>query len=55
MEAVTLLVEEFRALVGAPPYGFEWLEYLVVCVFVFFLVSVAFSVISSVLHIFGGD
>lgn len=49
------LLEEFRALVGAAPAGYEWLEYVVLCVLLMFLVSCAFSVVSAVLRIFGGD
>lgn len=42
------LVAELRALIGAPPAGLEFLEYLVVAVLLLFLLDSAVGVLAAV-------
>lgn len=49
------LITEIQSLIGSPPAGFEWLEYLVLAVFLMFLVSAAVSVVSAIFRWIGGN
>lgn len=49
------LVEQLRALIGVPPAGLEFLEYLFLGFLLIFLVYSAVSVVSAILRWVGGD
>lgn len=40
-------ITEIRSLIGAPPAGFEWLEYLVVAVILLFLLNCCVSFLAG--------
>ena len=48
------LVEELRALIGAPPAGLEFLEYVFLGFLLIFLVYSAVSLISGIFKWIGG-
>lgn len=51
-----MILEELRALIGAPPVGYEFLEYLFVGLFCLMIVQSCISFISSLIRKFsGGD
>ena len=51
-----MVLEELRALIGAPPAGFEFLECLFVGLFVLLIVQSAITLISGLFRKFsGGD
>lgn len=52
---LSVFIAELRSLLGEPPAGFEWLEYVFAAVFLMFLVSAAISLISAVLRFVRGD
>lgn len=47
-------ISEIQSLIGAPPVGYEWLEYLVVAVLLIFLVDSAVTLIAAVFKWIGG-
>lgn len=47
-------IAEIESLIGAPPAGYEWLEYLVVAVLLIFLVDSAVTLIAAVFKWIGG-
>lgn len=49
-----MILEELRALIGAPPPGLEFLEYLYIGLFVLMLVQSCISLISGLFRKFGG-
>lgn len=49
------LISQLRSLIGTPPAGLEFLEYLFLGFFLIFLVYSAVSVISAVFRWLGGD
>lgn len=49
-----MILEELRALIGAPPAGFEFLEYLYTGLFTLMLVQSCISLISGLFRKFGG-
>ena len=48
------LIDEFRALVGSPPVGYEFLEYVLISFLLVFLVSAAFGILKTVFSWIGG-
>lgn len=44
---MSVFVTEIRSLIGSPPAGFEWLEYLVVAVILLFLLNCCVSFVAS--------
>lgn len=48
------LITEIQSLIGVPPTGYEFLEYLLVGVFLLFLVSAAVSIVSAIFKWIGG-
>lgn len=50
-----MVLEELRALIGAAPEGYEFLEYLFVGLFCLMIVQSAISLISGLFRKFGGD
>ncbi len=44
------LITELRALIGQPPAGYEFLEYLIAGFVLIFLVYSGVSVISAIIH-----
>lgn len=49
-----MVLEELRQLIGAPPEGYEFLEYLFVGLFVLMIVQSCISLISGLFRIFSG-
>lgn len=51
-----MILDELRLLIGAPPEGYEFLEYLFVGLFCLMIVQSAITLISSLFRKFsGGD
>lgn len=48
-------IEEIRGLIGDPPIGYEWLEYVVVAVLLIFLVDAAVALLGAVFKWIGGN
>lgn len=51
---MAVFISEIRSLIGTPPAGYEFLEYLVVAVFMIFLVDSAVTLIAAVFKWIGG-
>lgn len=51
---MSVLITEVRNLIGSPPAGYEWLEYIVVAVLLMFLVDAAVTMIAGVFKWIGG-
>lgn len=49
-----MLINEIRALIGSPPSGYEFLEYVFVGFLLVFLVSAAFGILKSIYNWIGG-
>lgn len=49
---MTALIELYRNLVGAPPAGLEWLEYLFLNLFVFFSLWLVYKILHEFFHSF---
>lgn len=49
------VIDELRALIGAPPAGLEPLEYVVAAVILIFLLTSAYSLIAMVFRWIGGN
>lgn len=47
-------IVEFRSLIGEPPAGMEWLEYVIVSLILLFLVNCCVSLISGIFNWIGG-
>ena len=47
-------ISEIQSLIGTPPAGYEWLEYLVVAVLLIFLIDCAVTLVASVFKFVGG-
>lgn len=47
-------ISEIQSLIGVPPAGYEWLEYLVVAVLLIFLIDSAVTLIAAVFKWIGG-
>ena len=48
MAVVAEFVTELRNLIGAPPAGYEWLEYLAVAVILIFLLDSCVTLIAGI-------
>lgn len=48
-------ISHIRSLIGSPPGGYEWLEYLVVSVLLIFLVDACVTLIAGVFKWIGGQ
>ena len=51
---MSVFIAEIRSLLGAPPVGFEVLEYVFAAIFLMFLVSAAVSLIAALFRFIGG-
>ena len=49
------LVDELRSLIGQPPVGYEFLEYIVVAFLLIFVVYSAVSILASIFKWIGGN
>lgn len=49
------LVEELRSLIGQPPVGYEFLEYIVVAFLLIFVVYSAVSILAAIFRWIGGN
>ncbi len=49
-----MILEELRALIGAAPEGYEFLEYIFVGLFVLMIVQSCISLVSGLFRIFSG-
>lgn len=47
-------VTEFENLIGPPPAGFEWLEYVLVCMILLWLLNACVSFVSALFRWIGG-
>lgn len=47
-------ISEVQSLIGAPPVGYEWLEYLVVAVILIFLLDSLVTMIAGIFKWIGG-
>ena len=47
-------ISQLESLIGAPPAGFEWLEYLIVGLLLVLLIDSAISLVASVFKVIGG-
>lgn len=49
----SIFVTEIRSLIGAPPAGYEWLEYLIVGLILLWLLNSALSFVSGLMKWIG--
>lgn len=47
-------ISEIQSLIGAPPAGYEWLQYLVVSVLLIFLLDSLVTMIAGIFKWIGG-
>ena len=47
-------ISEIQSLIGAPPAGYEWLQYLVVAVLLIFLLDSLITMIAGIFKWIGG-
>lgn len=47
-----MILEELQALIGAPPAGYEFLEYLLVGLFCLMIVESAITLVSGLFRLF---
>lgn len=47
-------ISEIQSLIGTPPAGYEWLQYLVVVVILIFLLDSLVTMIAGILNWIGG-
>lgn len=47
-------ISEIQSLIGTPPAGFEWLEYLVVALILIFLLDSLVTMIAGIFKWIGG-
>ena len=47
-------ISEIQSLIGAPPVGYEWLQYLVVAVLLIFLLDSLVTMIAGIFKWIGG-
>lgn len=50
---MSVFVTEIQSLIGAPPAGYEWLEYLVVAVILLWLLNSCVSFVSGIFNWIG--
>lgn len=51
---MAVFISEIQSLIGVPPAGFEWLEYLVVAVILIFLLDSLVTMIAGIFKWIGG-
>ena len=51
---MSVFVTELRSLIGSPPAGYEFLEYLVVAVILLWLLNACVSFVSAIFKWIGG-
>lgn len=51
---MSAFVVEVRALIGAPPAGYEFVEYVIAAVLLVFLIDAAVSLLAAVFKWLGG-
>ena len=51
---MSVFVTELRSLIGEPPAGMEWLEYVVISMILLFLINSAVSFVSGIFNWIGG-
>ena len=49
------LIEELRSLIGQPPSGYEFLEYIIVAFLLIFVVYSAVSILAAIFRWIGGN
>lgn len=49
-----VFISEIQSLIGAPPAGYEWLQYLVVVVLLIFLLDSLVTMIAGIFKWIGG-
>lgn len=47
MDELSIFITEIRSLIGTPPAGFEWLEYLIVAIILLWLLNACVSFVSG--------
>lgn len=47
-------ISHIQSLIGAPPVGYEWLEYLVVSVLLIFLIDACVTFVAGIFKWIGG-
>lgn len=47
-------ISEIQALIGVPPAGYEWMEYLIVAVLLIFLIDSLVTMIAGIFKWIGG-
>lgn len=52
---MSAFVAELRALIGAPPAGYEFIEYVVAAVMLVFLIDAAITLLAAVFKWIGGQ
>ena len=50
---VSVFIMEIRSLIGSPPAGFEWMEYLIVSIILLWLLNSALAFVSGLLKWIG--
>lgn len=51
---MAIFIDQIRSLLGSPPVGYEFLEYIFSAVFLVFVVSSAIGLISAIFRFIGG-
>ena len=51
---ISLFIEELRDLIGSPPAGYEFLEYVLVGLFCLIMLQSLVTLISGLFRLFGG-
>lgn len=51
---MSIFVTEIRSLIGAPPAGMEWLEYLIISIILLWLLNACVTFISALFRWIGG-
>lgn len=52
---MSAFVAELRALIGAPPAGYEFVEYIIAAVLLVFLIDAAISLVAVIFKWVGGQ
>lgn len=52
---MSAFVAELRALIGAPPAGYDFIEYIIAAVLLVFLIDAAISLVAAVFKWIGGQ
>lgn len=53
MVELPVFIVEIRRLIGAPPAGFEWLEYVIVAILLLWIVNACITFVSAILRWIG--